>query len=161
MVEIRTATAEDRPFLEQMLAVAADWRSDTAATRVLSLLADPTVARYLEAWPGNRDYGLIARDSLPVGAAWWRFFVESEPGYGFVDASIPELTVGVIADRRGGGIGSLLLRALLAEARTRQLRGVSLSVATENPAVRLYERLGFRRLGEEGGSVTMLATVND
>jgi GNAT superfamily N-acetyltransferase len=160
MVEIRSARAEDEPFLEQMLAIAADWQSDTAGSRLPEVLADPTVARYLEGWPRDRDYGVVAEDARPLGAAWWHFFAESEPGYGFVDACIPELAVGIIPDRRREGIGSLLLNALLTEARIRELRGISLSVARENPAVRLYERLGFRALREEHGSVTMLATLD-
>ena len=55
--------------------------------------------------------------------------------------------MGVAADRRREGIGEALLRALLAAARERGLSRVRLEVLEGNePARRLYERLGFRHL---------------
>jgi hypothetical protein len=55
--------------------------------------------------------------------------------------------MGVAADRRREGIGEALLRALLAGARERGLSRVRLEVLEANePARRLYERLGFRHL---------------
>ncbi len=43
---------------------------------------------------------------------------------------------------RGNGVGTQLLRGLLAEAKAAG-RSVQLEVAKTNPAIRLYERLGF------------------
>ena len=43
----------------------------------------------------------------------------------------------------GQGVGEKLMRALIAEATSRGV-GLCLSVRSENPARRLYERLGFR-----------------
>ena len=52
--------------------------------------------------------------------------------------------VGVAPPHRGAGIGEALMRAVLEEARTRGLREVSLEVLVQNePAIRLYEKLGF------------------
>ena len=40
----------------------------------------------------SSDVALIAsQDELSLGAAWYRFFRAEEPGYGFVDQSIPDL----------------------------------------------------------------------
>ena len=49
---------------------------------------------------------------LPVGAAWLRFFPADDPGYGFVSADVPELSIGVAVLWRGRGIGRALLRAI-------------------------------------------------
>lgn len=55
--------------------------------------------------------------------------------------------IAIVAERRGQGIGSALLRATRALA-----PAVTLSVATNNPAaMRLYARLGFVDEGEAGG----------
>ena len=50
---------------------------------------------------------------------------------------------------RGRGIGTGLLRALIAEAQA-NARTLSIHVETNNPARRLYERLGFVQAAEHG-----------
>jgi ribosomal protein S18 acetylase RimI-like enzyme len=40
---------------------------------------------------------------------WSRCFTRDEPGYGFIDESIPELSIAVATDARGRGIGTALL----------------------------------------------------
>jgi ribosomal protein S18 acetylase RimI-like enzyme len=96
-----------------------------------------------------------------VGAVWWRFFDADDAGYGFVAADIPEVTVGVLAAHRGRGAGSRMMRELVDLALTEGLSALSLSVQPDNFAARLYERLGFRRVGTNGGAVTMLLTLSD
>ena len=51
------------------------------------------------------------------------------------------------------------VRALIAEARRTGLPGLSLSVELDNPAIGLYERLGFSIVGLDGGAVTMLLSL--
>ena len=55
---------------------------------------------------------------------------------------------------RGRGIGTGLLRTLIVEAEESG-RKLSIHVETNNPARRLYERLGFRPAGEHGVYVLM------
>jgi ribosomal protein S18 acetylase RimI-like enzyme len=53
--------------------------------------------------------------------------------------------VGVAAPHRGQGVGEALMREVLDVARSRRLREVWLEVMVQNePAIRLYEKLGFR-----------------
>ena len=80
----------------------------------------------------------------------------ADPGYGFVDATVPELGMGVVREWRGRGVGTLLLAALVEVAREQGVEALSLSVEADNSARRLYERFGFRTVGEVGGSLTML-----
>ena len=49
-----------------------------------------------------------------------------------------------------------MLDAVVAEAQRRALPGISLSVEDGNRARHLYERAGFRVVGRNGGSDTML-----
>jgi RimJ/RimL family protein N-acetyltransferase len=55
---------------------------------------------------------------------------------------------------RGRGIGTELLRALMAQAQESG-RKLSIHVEMNNPARKLYERLGFRPAGEHGVYVLM------
>ncbi len=65
--------------------------------------------------------------------------------------------MGVVPAWRGRGVGGALLDALVDAARDAGSVALSLSVEPDNPARRLYERLGFHRVGEVGGgSLTML-----
>ena len=85
-------------------------------------------------------------------------YSEQEPGFGFVDAETPELTIGVVPSRRGKGIGSSLLDALLEQAREDGFERISLSVEKTNPAVHLYESRGFRTV-QGDGDVLMVAEL--
>lgn len=54
--------------------------------------------------------------------------------------------MGVAASHRGRGLGEAVMLAVLDEARGRGIRRVQLEVLVQNAAaIRLYERLGFRR----------------
>lgn len=80
---------------------------------------------------------------------------ESDPGYGFVDAATPELSMGVVRAWRGRDVVFHLLDALIVAAREQGLVFLSLSVEPDKHARRLYERVGFRQVDEVSGSLTM------
>ena len=111
---------------------------------------NPDLARYLDGWGRDGDLGVIAELERPGGAAWVRMWNSTSHGYAYVDDITPELVVGVEPEPRGRGVGTLLLTALLDRLALRYGR-VALTVRLDNPALRLYERLGFRVL--EGSAV--------
>ena len=135
----RNATCTDESFLWDMLYLALYVQpGDPPLPR--SILREPAIARYVRDW-GTRpgDQGLIAVEAgISIGAAWLRFFPASDPGYGYVSEAIPELSIAVLPDCRGKGIGSQLLDSLLDGVPT-----VSLSCDPKNPAWKLYRRFGF------------------
>ena len=114
---------------------------------------DLPVARYVNNWGRPGDVGLIAWENGPIGAAWYRLFKGSAPGFGFVDEQTPELTIGVVPGRRGGGLGGELMQALLERARKQGYKAVSLSA--QKGMTKLYERHGFRPVDDKDGTVTM------
>jgi len=162
VVTIRAASAADGDFLASMLCVAADWRPDVVPRPVEDVLADPALAHYVEGWPRHDDFGVIAEDDRgeALGAAWCRCFSADDPGYGFVSPDVPELAMGVVVDARGAGVGRALLVALIAEARSRGVSQLSLSVELDNDARHLYSNLGFAVTGEDDGSATMVRTID-
>jgi ribosomal protein S18 acetylase RimI-like enzyme len=148
---IRPAGPQDVPFLRDMLRHAYYWRVDQ-----VSESGEPPVQRYVERWGRPGDTALIAiHDFQRVGAAWYRLFKNDNAGYGFIDEETPELSIAVVPSRRGSGLGSELLEALVAQARADGYEALSLSVEKDNPAVGLYERYGFLPVREEDGAVTM------
>ena len=153
-MQLRPALAGDVEVLVEALALAADWRPGTVVRTAAEVLRDPALAHYVTGWPGPGERGVVATvEGTDVGAAWWRFLPADDPGYGFVSSDVPEVSVGVRQAHRGRGIGTALLRSLVAAATEDGLVALSLSVEPDNPAMELYRRLGFV---EVGGAGTML-----
>ncbi len=138
-----------------MVVAAAFWRPDGPSGSRDDVLLTPELAHYVAGWPQPGDLGVIAESDRPVGAAWLRFFTAEDPGYGFIDATVPELSMGVARAWRGRGVGRSLLTALIAAARDTGIPTISLSVETDNFALRLYQDVGFEPVRAESGSVTM------
>lgn len=120
-----------------------------------SIIEDPNIARYVRGWGRRGDFGFVGElEGRRIGASWLRIWAGNDRGYGWVDDRTPELTVAVWPGHRAQGIGTRLLKSTLAAATV--LPGVSLSVSTTNPAVRLYERMGFQRVSVQGSSLVMV-----
>jgi ribosomal protein S18 acetylase RimI-like enzyme len=160
----RLSAHADAAFLAEMLYEAVNWLDDGAEERpaLEDVLAVPENARYVQDWGRPDDVALYALDRRdePVGAAWYRTFSAAAPGYGYVADDIPELSIAVYPEFRGLHVGTLLLGALVARAERDRVRALSLSVSRENPARRLYARLGFEVVGETDDTLTMLQTLS-
>jgi ribosomal protein S18 acetylase RimI-like enzyme len=154
-IMIRCAREADVVFLERMLCWAGSWRSDELDE---SVLTEPAVFRYITGWGREGDFALIAiaPDGKPVGAAWYRLFEAKDGSYGFVAEEVPEMTIAVEPAHRRAGIGTALLVTLADSALEAGYSALSLSVEQDNPALRLYERAGFRRRSHSDGAWTLL-----
>jgi ribosomal protein S18 acetylase RimI-like enzyme len=153
---LRPATADDFPFLTAMLLEACNWDGtpwfDEAKAR-----ADDRIWGYVADWPRRTDFGVVAElDGSPAGAAWARLLTAEQPGYGYVADDVPELTLGVAPGFRRRGVARAVLGELITQARTASYGRLSLSVDPDNPARKLYESLGFRKVGVVGTSDTMV-----
>ena len=127
-----------------MLVAAVNWSPEWKPVSHRRVLSAHRTAHYVAGWPRDTDLGVIAEAGPgPVGAAWVRFFTADDPGYGFIAADVPELTVGVDAAWRGRGVGRCLLRAVAARAAAAGIRRVSLSVERKNFARGLYRSEGY------------------
>jgi GNAT superfamily N-acetyltransferase len=160
---ITPAVDRDLRFLREMLHEAAFWRpgaGGAARPSIDEAVAAPHLAPYLDAWGRAGDRALLARHGdRRLGAVWYRLFTSGRPGYGFVDEATPELSIGVLAIERGRGVGAALLAAALAQAALDGHPRLSLSVEPVNPALRLYERLGFVRHEHADGAWTLIRTL--
>ena len=156
-VIIRPLIPADEPFLWEMLYQAIYVPAGSRPPE-RDIVYHPELARYVRDWGRPDDRGFIAIEpttNRPVGAVWLRLLTKENQGYGYVDDTTPELSIAVLPEYRGQGIGTRLLTHLIELAQTRYA-AISLSVSPNNPALRLYQRLGFAEVGRCETSLTMI-----
>jgi len=91
----------------------------------------------------SKDLGLYAlADNQLAGAAWIRRLNADHGANGYIDDNTPILTMAVLPQYRGMGIGSLMLVQLMIEA-SALYEAISLGIVADSPALRFYERHGF------------------
>ena len=90
------------------------------------------------------DNYIILANERPVG----RILVNRN------EAGILLHDIALLTEFRNAGIGSRLIQDLMKEA-TAAGKPITLHVFTMSPAVRLYERLGFVRTGDDGAYLEM------
>ena len=155
---LRRGAPDDEGFLWEMLREAVSWRAEDPVPALEEVFSNPELARYVEGWgrPGDAAVVALAPDSGErVGAAWYRLMPREKPGYGFVDSATPELSLAVVSERRGAGIGKALLQEIIYTARSSGFAALSLAVEEGNPANALYEQAGFRRHTRTDGARIM------
>lgn len=156
---LRLVEPDESALVFSFLTLAA--RMEEAQEPIQKALTDKELTKYWQGWGRTSDVGVVAireLDAVPVSCAWVRQLPATDAG--FVAEGVLELAFGTIASERGTGLGTRTLARLIELCRPKA-HGISLSVRAENPAVRLYERFGFRttsritnRVGSE--SLTML-----
>ncbi|MGG0655790.1 N-acetyltransferase family protein [Rummeliibacillus pycnus] len=125
------------------------------------LLNSSNIRKYHEDWGRKGDRVLIAFNTetqpQPVGAAWYRLFDENNKGYGYIDCNTPEIGIAISNELRGMGVGTLLMRKIIQQAKNDGYNSISLSVDLENRnAINIYKKLGFKDYEVVGTSKTMI-----
>ncbi len=87
----------------------------------------------------DAQFDLILIDGEPVG----RLYVRRR------DDEIRIVDIALLPEQRGTGIGGGIMKDLLAEAAAAN-KPARIHVEQNNPAMHLYERLGFRKTGDTG-----------
>lgn len=155
---IRPLTASDQELLWDMLHAALH-TSEGAPSR--DILQRPEYARYVEGWGRAGDTGFVVSDKYDgevLGAVWYRVPMPTESqGRSEVTEVPPELAFAVKPGQRKRGLGAALLTQLV-KANPHH-SAISIRSSANNPAVRLYERFGFKIVNELGGIVTMRREV--
>ncbi len=160
MLRIRELEPADADFLGVMLYEAIYW--DPAKERLPAefVLAHPQLTIFHAGWGRPGDAGLVAEaDGVPAGVVWYRLFTEEEHGEGFVDEATPELAISVADGQRRHGVGTALMNAIHDRARRDGFERISLSVDADNPAKRLYARLGYVEYEPGDGLGRMILTL--
>ncbi len=121
-------------------------------------LAFPDVSKALADW-GKRDGDtavLAIVNSIPVGAAWVRFWTDNNFDHGYVDENTPVLVIAIHRDYRHQGIGKRLIEWLIEHASKHTVQKISLSVSKDNYAINLYKQQGFLEYADKGDAYIMV-----
>lgn len=146
--EIRPATLKDAPEL-------ARYYAELLAERLPFVLENPPPTleqeqAFVRDHAGDDALLLVAHvGARVVGLSAWR--VGRHPQHAHVCA----FGISVAAPYRGNGLGTRLIAQGEAWCRRRGSRRIELEVIDGNPAVALYERLGFQHEGRRRGAVTV------
>lgn len=147
---LRDETPADEPFLRRLYAAirwdetAAMGMADTAQRLAFLNMQFDLQRRHYRAHFADAQFSVIEKDDVPVGRLYlWR----GQRDHRIIDISL-------LPERSGRGIGGRILAAVQAEAAAVE-RGTSLHVDAFNPARRLYHRIGFREVGQDGPSIKM------
>lgn len=144
-LSLREATPEDEPFLFE---VYASTRIDElegfgwSDEQKRAFIKMQFVARE-RVYP-RVDNRIILLDGQPVG----RMMIDRG------DEAILLRDIALLTEYRNAGIGSRLIQDLMKEAGA-AAKPIQLHVLASSPAVRLYERLGFGRTGEDAAYLEM------
>ena len=94
---------------------------------------------YYHAQYPNAAFHLLLRGQVPIG----RLYVDRRPD------EICILDIALLPEHRGQGLGTALLQELIFESEATRLT-LRLHVENYNPACRLYDRLGFVQVSDNG-----------
>ncbi|WP_260871750.1 N-acetyltransferase [Bacillus sp. X1(2014)] len=155
--QIRYGVKEDEDFLWEML-YQAIFIPEGQPRPSKDILNEPNIAQSLKGWGRKGDLSLISTtsDQTPMGAVWVRLFDDTNKTYGYIDEKTPLLGMALLPNYRGKGIGTALLGKILTVIKEAGFSRVSLSVDPNNPALHLYQKFGFKKVGVDGSSWNMV-----
>jgi len=153
LVSLRSATPDDEGFLLKLFGSTRidefKFLADVNQIDALIGMQFNLQRQQYEAGYPDAEHNIILHDGQPIG----RIFVdEGEREIALVD-------VALIPEFRNQGIGRYLLDQLLARAAAVK-KPVRLHVSKLNPARRLYERLGFSVVSEDGMYFEMICKID-
>ncbi len=111
-----------------------------------TIITSPELQVYVDRFGESKDdRGLVAEvDGKIVGAVWARIMND----YGHIDDETPSLAISLYKEYRGFGIGTAMMKEILALLKSHGYSRVSLSVQKANYAAKLYLKVGFEIVKE-------------
>jgi len=141
-MKLRDMSSKDRPHMEEFLYQAIFVPPGTEPFS-REIIFRPDMIVYFDGFDpeiNNGDCGILAEDNGKiVGMAWVRLI----NGDGYVDDKTPILSISLLSEYRGQGIGTSIMKRIFDLIKERGFHQTSLSVQAANPAQRLYQRLGY------------------
>lgn len=149
--------SEEHPLMEDFM-YEAIYHPDPTNPYPKEVIYYPQVRIYWNNWGTEKDdYCLLAlMDDKPIGAVWIRTFPGELKGCGYINEHTPEIAIALFKEYRNRGIGTEMMQQMITLMKDNGYRQVSLSITKGNPAIRLYERFGFKVVDENEEDYIML-----
>lgn len=157
-VQLRTIKEADLPILYEIyastraeeMALVPEWREEDKAAFLLQQF-NAQHQYYQERYLGA-TFQLIEYDGKPIG----RFYIH----WNFAPHEIRIMDIALLPAFRGKGIGTGILQEIFKKASEKK-QSVTIHVEYNNPALRLYQRLGFKKIGEFNSVYYLMEWKND
>lgn len=153
-ITLRPITDGDLPLLERIYAstrteelAVVPW-TDAQKSEFLNMQFRAQHAEYTSRYP-DASFRIIEADGTPVGRLYVHLRTEE----------IRIIDISLLPEHRGHGIGSFLLECLIRESESCG-KPLAIHVERQNPALHLYQRLGFTPIGETGVYLLMRRPVS-
>jgi ribosomal protein S18 acetylase RimI-like enzyme len=148
-ISLRPFRPEDQEFLFQLYASTrmheiAGFGWPAAQQEMFLQMQFNAQRRSYESAYKDAEHQIVELDGQPIG----RLMVLREKDFALL------VDIALLAEHRGRGVGGRLVRELMQQC-ARDGVTLRLQVLKSNPALRLYERLGFIRTGEDQMYVQM------
>jgi ribosomal protein S18 acetylase RimI-like enzyme len=148
-VALRPVQPDDQAFLLELYAASRlneleliEWNEDQKQA-FIEMQFNARQLQYGHRYPLAED-SIILQNTQPIG----RMLVDRN------EREMVLVDIALLPEHRNAGIGTRLVQSLLDEA-VRIGKSVRLHVVATNPAVRLYERLGFSTADDNGSYLEM------
>lgn len=154
--KIRTILEGEDSLLKEFL-YEAIFVPEGASAPPKSIINQPELQIYITDFGKEKDdIGLVAEvDEQAIGAVWVRIMND----YGHIDNDTPSFAISLYKDYRGLGIGTALMKEMLHILKDRGYKQVSLAVQKANYAVKMYQKIGFVIVDENGKEYIMLCRL--
>ena len=144
IVNLRPIRQDDEPFLFQLYASTREeelklvpW-NEQQKVAFLQMQFAAQHNHYQEQF-SEANFSIIEQQNQPIG----RLYLD------YRNDEVRIIDIAILSEYRNQGIGSQILQDILISATERDLP-VRISVEQNNPALNLYHRLGFKKIGNNG-----------
>lgn len=154
-IMIREILKQEYPLLDNFLYEAIFVPKDVEPP-AKTIITSPELQVYVEHFGESKDdWGLVAEvGGKIVGAVWVRIMND----YGHIDDETPSLAISLYKEYRGFGIGTAMMKEILALLKSHGYSRVSLSVQKANYAAKMYLKIGFEIVRENEEEYIMVYT---
>jgi len=143
-ISFRKVTNDDFAFLQKVYRSTREEElsqanmSEDDKSRFIEFQFNAQHKHYSQAYKGA-EFNLILLDDKPAGRLYvWR-----------TESQIRIMDIALLPDFQGKGIGTKILQSIIQESEKSEKK-LNIHVEYFNPALRLYERLGFKKMDDTG-----------
>ncbi|MDP3913845.1 MAG: GNAT family N-acetyltransferase [Bacteroidota bacterium] len=143
-ISFRKVSEDDFPFLRKVYRSTREEElsqanmSEEDKSRFIEFQFNAQHTHYSQAYK-DAEFNLILLDDKPVGRLYiWR-----------TETQIRIMDIALLPDFQGKGVGTRILQSIIQESEKSGKKG-TIHVEYFNPALRLYERLGFKKVDDSG-----------